>query len=176
MISEGVGARTLWAREESAEISRSCGGRRRLGRWGHRHRAGLGSWTDTAHATPGDIHLHPEIGEDPPVPRPSGGEVHGWQSAALLTRTSAEGTVMSRTRPHRERSEVLSLPGGCVRRSRSGHGADLFWGSWCWRAGCLAHLFAPHMPLSARHCLLRPRPQPLVRISGQDPGPGSVWE
>lgn len=66
VIAEGVGAPTLWAREESADISRSCGGYRKLGRWGHRHRAGLGSWTDMAHA--GDIPLHPEIGEDPPVP------------------------------------------------------------------------------------------------------------
>lgn len=49
----------------------------------------------------------------------------GWQSAVLSMRTS-EGTVMSRTWPHRKRSEVLSQVEGLVRRSHRGHGADLF--------------------------------------------------
>lgn len=58
MISGGVGPRTLWAREESAEISRS---------WGCRRLAWVPGRTRPIR---GNTHLYPEIGKDPPVPLP----------------------------------------------------------------------------------------------------------
>lgn len=53
--------------------------------------------------------------------------------------------MMSRSAPHMERSEVLPQAGGHVRRSRSGHGADL--GLVALESWGLGPLFAPHRPL-----------------------------